>query len=44
VQAQNLVGLWRALGGDGGDGAGRNRLGELLMELRGELIGEFGEV
>lgn len=25
---------------DGGDGTGRNRLGELLMELRSELRGE----
>lgn len=24
--------------GDGGDGSGRNRLGELLMELRAELV------
>ena len=26
--------------GDGGDGSGRNRLGELLMELREQLRGE----
>jgi ribA/ribD-fused uncharacterized protein len=29
--------------GDGGDGKGRNRLGELLMELRSELAGNPGE-
>jgi ribA/ribD-fused uncharacterized protein len=27
---------------DGGDGSGRNRRGELLMELRDELRGEAG--
>jgi N-glycosidase YbiA len=29
--------------GDGGDGSGRNRLGQLLMELRGQLHGEFAQ-
>ena len=29
--------------GDGGDGSGKNRLGQILMEVRDELRGQLGE-
>ena len=39
VEANPDDGYW----GDGGDGSGRNRAGELLMELRGGLGGELSD-
>jgi hypothetical protein len=32
-----IAGFFAADRGDGGDGSGKNRLGQLLMELREEL-------